>query len=77
MLLHARSPDVRATCEMVEKWAISPLELQEDDVAEEVHGIFQRACSVDAQLIGVDYFPPLDRSTLNLKTTNSQFYGIF
>jgi ribosomal protein S18 acetylase RimI-like enzyme len=57
--------------------SISCLNLQESDVAESIHGIFQRAYRVEAQLIGVDDFPPLHRSAQSLKAADSQFIGLF
>jgi len=61
----------------MKKNLISSLNLQEGDVAKDIHRIFQRAYQVEAKIIGVDDFPPLHRSTQNLKESASQFFGLF
>jgi len=46
-----------------------------DDVASQIFTVFQRSYKIEAQLIGVDDFPPLSRSVENIAQSTTSFYG--
>ena len=45
-------------------------------VAREIYGIFQRAYTVEAALIGVRDFPPLQRSVDEIRSSDNVFHGL-
>lgn len=45
--------------------------------AEDIHGLFQRAYRVEAELIGAEEFPPLRRTAEDIRRTGTRFLGAF
>ena len=54
---------------------ITKLENYNETIANKIHAVFQRSYKVEAQLIDVDDFPPLSRSTTNIVNSTTEFYG--
>ncbi len=54
---------------------ITKLENSNEEIAHQIYTIFQNAYKVEAQLIGVFEFPPLLRSTKDIITSQTDFYG--
>ncbi|MGK2234634.1 GNAT family N-acetyltransferase [Colwellia polaris] len=54
---------------------ITKLENYNEAIANKIHAVFQRSYKVEAQLIDVDDFPPLSRSTTNIVNSTTEFYG--
>ena len=54
---------------------ITKLDNSNEDIADKIFTIFQNSYKIEAQLIGVDDFPPLLRSLENIKKSKTQFYG--
>ena len=54
---------------------ITKLEHSTEVVAKQIYSIFQNAYIIEAQLIGVDNFPPLLRTYRNIQLSESLFYG--
>jgi ribosomal protein S18 acetylase RimI-like enzyme len=54
---------------------ITKLNNSDINVAHQIFTIFQNSYKVEAQLIGVDNFPPLLRSLEDIKVSKTQFYG--
>ena len=46
-----------------------------EDVAIQIHDVFQRSYKVEAQLVGVKEFPPLQRSMSRIRAAGSRFLG--
>ncbi|MBO6598022.1 MAG: GNAT family N-acetyltransferase [Pseudomonadales bacterium] len=44
--------------------------------ADQIHKIFQAAYRVEAELIGVETFPPLDRTKTEVRASMNDFYSI-
>jgi ribosomal protein S18 acetylase RimI-like enzyme len=53
------------------------LNQQDDEIAQQICGLFLQAYEVEAQILGVDDFPPLHRTALMISNSNSLFYGIY
>jgi len=49
---------------------------QKSTVAQELHKIWQRSYPIEARLIGVKDFPPLNRNLEEFRRANTQFIGI-
>ena len=47
------------------------------DIAEKIWKLGQRAYQVEASLIGIDKFPPLDRSVKDIQWSCSRYFGIW
>lgn len=43
--------------------------------AKGIHTVFQKSYKIEAQLIGVENFPPLSRSIEDIASSKSEFYG--
>jgi ribosomal protein S18 acetylase RimI-like enzyme len=56
---------------------IKLLEHRQSDVAHRIFCVFQQAYRVEAELIGVDEFPPLNRDVGEIQAAQSQFFGLF
>ena len=56
---------------------ICPLNQRLPDIAEKIWKLGQRAYQVEARLIGIDEFPPLDRSAKDIQRSCSQYFGIW
>ncbi|NQZ90382.1 MAG: GNAT family N-acetyltransferase [Colwellia sp.] len=54
---------------------ITKLENSNEEIAHQIYTIFQNSYKVEAQLIGVLEFPPLLRSTKDIITSQTDFYG--
>ncbi|NRA61711.1 MAG: GNAT family N-acetyltransferase [Psychrobium sp.] len=54
---------------------ITKLENSNLDVAKQIYTIFQCSYKIEAQLIGVTNFPPLQRSAQDIARSKSEFYG--
>jgi ribosomal protein S18 acetylase RimI-like enzyme len=54
---------------------IELLDHHAEDVALQIHKVFQRAYKVEAQLVGASEFPPLQRSVAHIRSARSKFLG--
>lgn len=54
---------------------IKNLDNSSEYIAHQIFTVFQNSYKVEAQLIGTLSFPPLLRSTQNIKISKTQFYG--
>ncbi|EPJ49685.1 MAG: acetyltransferase [Osedax symbiont Rs2] len=54
---------------------ITKLENSNYQVASQIHTVFQNSYKIEAQLIGVENFPPLLRSAVDISHSKSEFYG--
>ena len=54
---------------------IRKLDNSNEQVADQIFTIFQNSYKIEAQLIGVLYFPPLSRSAKDIKNSKTLFYG--
>ncbi|MCW8091513.1 GNAT family N-acetyltransferase [Alteromonas sp. ASW11-130] len=61
----------------IHTFMISKLDHSDDVVAEQVYSVFQKSYIIEAELIGVDEFPPLLRSVDKIKDASTLFYGFF
>ena len=46
-----------------------------EDVAIQIYDVFQQSYKIEAQLVGVKEFPPLQRSTSHIQAASSKFLG--
>ena len=56
---------------------IQKLDNADSEVAKHIFNVFQSAYKIEAQLIGVENFPPLSRSAHDIACSDTQFYGYF
>lgn len=56
---------------------IRSLNRSDTQIFEAVHGIFQRSYQVEANLLGINDFPPLRRTVDDLQGRPSAFYGFW
>ncbi|RZG16837.1 GNAT family N-acetyltransferase [Pseudoalteromonas sp. CO342X] len=56
---------------------IQKLNNRDASVAREIFNVFQRSYKIEAELIGVSYFPPLSRTIEDICGATSHFYGYF
>jgi len=56
---------------------ITKLDNLNEGVASQIFTIFQSSYKIEAQLIGVDDFPPLLRSATDIENSKTIFYGFF
>ena len=54
---------------------IERLDHHANDVALQIHKLFQRSYQVEAQLVGATEFPPLQRSASHIRSAHSNFLG--
>lgn len=54
---------------------VSKLDNTNQDAAQQIFTVFQHAYQMEAQLIGVDDFPPLSRSVDNIIHSTTDFFG--
>jgi len=54
---------------------ITKLENSNQLTANRIHTVFQNSYKIEAQLIGVENFPPLQRSAVDIANSNTEFYG--
>ena len=47
------------------------------NIAQEIYALFQESYLIEAKLIGVHNFPPLNRSFSNIKNSRTQFLGFY
>jgi ribosomal protein S18 acetylase RimI-like enzyme len=45
------------------------------EVSEQIYQVFQSAYKIEAELIGVENFPPLSRTVEHIQQSTTQFYG--
>ncbi|MCK0134315.1 GNAT family N-acetyltransferase [Arenibacter sp. S6351L] len=45
--------------------------------AEKLHALFQVSYRIEAELLGVTDFPPLNRRIINFQNSNTQFFGLW
>jgi len=45
--------------------------------AEKLHALFQVSYRIEAELLGVTDFPPLNRSIIDFQNSNTQFFGLW
>ena len=55
---------------------IESLEHCSEEVAAQIYAVFQRSYKEEAQLIGVNEFPPLLRTAANIQVATSKFLGL-
>ena len=55
---------------------IHRLDHSQSDVGQKLWKLFQRSYQVEADLVGVSDFPPLKRSSENIRDSDSVFWGI-
>ena len=60
---------------MAERHTVSRLDHKNDSIVAKIHSIFQRSYRKEAEIIGVRDFPPLRRTTDNLRETDAEFFG--
>jgi len=46
-------------------------------ISQDIWALFQRAYRIEAEIIGVENFPPLNRTLENIRSTESAFTGFF
>ena len=56
---------------------IKHLENSDKEVAMEIYRVFQSSYKIEADLIGVDNFPPLSRTREDIAHSETSFYGFF
>jgi ribosomal protein S18 acetylase RimI-like enzyme len=61
---------IEARCNVITK-----LENSNEAIAKQIYTVFQHSYKVEAQLIGVDDFPPLLRSVNDIVNAQTEFYG--
>ncbi|MFT4848600.1 MAG: GNAT superfamily N-acetyltransferase [Sediminicola sp.] len=54
---------------------ITILDQEEDTVPEKIHCIFQASYAVEAELLGAKDFPPLKRTIIDFKNSDTSFFG--
>ena len=54
---------------------IQKLEHSNKEVAKQIFDVFQNSYQVEARLIGVEDFPPLLRSSKDIETSRSHYFG--
>ncbi|MEP1385505.1 MAG: N-acetyltransferase [Paraglaciecola sp.] len=54
---------------------ITKLENSNEDVANQIHRVFQSSYKIEAELIGTPDFPPLKRSAKDIVNSTTDFYG--
>lgn len=54
---------------------ITKLDNSKNKTAEQIYNVFQRSYQVEAELIGVDVFPPLKRTIQDIKDSPTNFLG--
>lgn len=55
---------------------IQELNHDDEEVSKRIWKIFQRSYQIEADLVGVEDFPPLKRTAENLRESNTRFFGI-
>ncbi|ASP37843.1 GNAT family N-acetyltransferase [Bacterioplanes sanyensis] len=61
---------------MLELSLIKLLQNHDPNIAQEIYQLFQQSYSIESELIEAEYFPPLHRSSKNIASSNTQFYGL-
>ncbi len=56
---------------------IRRLDQSDLSVSQDILGLFHRAYQIEAEIICVEDFPPLNRTLENIRVTNSVFTGLF
>jgi len=56
---------------------IKQLDNSNEHIAKQIFNTFQRSYKIEAQLIGVLDFPPLQRSAEQIKSSKTLFYGYY
>ena len=56
---------------------ISKINNKDYKIAQQIYDIFQASYAVEAELLKVVDFPPLNRTILKLSSSDSEFYGYF
>ena len=56
---------------------ITQLKHTDKCVAQQIYNVFQRSYRIEAELVGVDEFPPLARAHTDICTSSSLFYGFY
>ena len=46
------------------------------EVSQQIYQVFQRSYKIEAELIGVENFPPLSRSVEQIRQSTNEFYGV-
>ena len=54
---------------------IIKLDNSKNEVAKKIYSVFQNSYKIEAKLIGVVNFPPLQRSNTDIKNSETLFYG--
>jgi len=56
---------------------IHRLDQADASISQDIWALFQRAYRIEAEIIGVEDFPPLNRTLENIQITKSTFTGLF
>jgi ribosomal protein S18 acetylase RimI-like enzyme len=56
---------------------ITQLEHKNKRIATQIFTVFQNSYEIEAQLIGVSNFPPLQRTVNDIAASDTRFYGFF
>ena len=54
---------------------IRKIEHSNEEVAKQIFNVFQTSYKAEAKLIGLEDFPPLSRSSKDIETSTSQYFG--
>lgn len=57
--------------------SIKLLDNKAESVSGEIYAIFQSSYTIEAELLGVNNFPPLKRKASNIQASETQFWGYF
>lgn len=58
-------------------FSIQLIDHAEIEIAAAIHSVFQVSYQVEADLVGSDNFPPLQRSIQNIANSQTDFYGFY
>ena len=56
---------------------IEKLNNKNEDISRQIRSVFQASYKVEAELLNVSDFPPLNRKLVDFQNTNTEFYGFF
>lgn len=62
---------------MANQRKILPLDQADSDIARDIWALFQRAYRIEAEIVGVEDFPPLNRTFEEIQNAESTFSGFF
>lgn len=62
---------------MIGNNSITLLNHTDSEIAERIYQLFQASYSVEAKLLKIKDFPPLKKSTINIQSSKTQFWGYY